>query len=100
MHSLAIIVSLLSAAAAVPTPDATIKNLLVPNEHGELVYADAQQQSKAARDFVSLSKRDDCDAEDSSKASHATCQEFCERAVSDITGDAVKGKAQPPSYSE
>jgi hypothetical protein len=65
MHSVFLALSLLSAAVAVPTPASELKNLLVPNENGELVYATPEQIKEhiGARGLVSLSKRDDCDDE-------------------------------------
>jgi hypothetical protein len=97
MYPTVLILSLLSTVMAVPTPDtASYKNMLVPNEHGELVYATPQQiEAHMANGDAhhTLSKRDDCDAEDSQNAQRTSCAQFCERAVSDITGDIVKSKS-------
>lgn len=96
MHSFALLVSLLSAAAAVPTPDTPqLKNILVPNENGELVYA-TPDQIKArmpSSNSVAISKRDTCDEPDPFNTFEFTCFQFCERHVEDFTGKAEKVSA-------
>ncbi|ORY14335.1 hypothetical protein BCR34DRAFT_238994 [Clohesyomyces aquaticus] len=84
---------------AVPTSHsgdgtAELKNLLIPNEKGELVYA-TPAQIAARSTSRTLSKRDDCSDKlyngvvDISKP----CYQYCERAVTEIVGDPVKVSA-------
>jgi hypothetical protein len=97
MLSTIFILPLLSAVMALPNPvPAPYKNMLVPNENGELVYATPEQIAEKMANREShhkVSKRDDCDKRNAQNAKKQGCSEFCERAVSDIVGDPVKVSA-------
>ena len=73
-----------------------LENLLVPNDKGELVDATPSQVAAHSARFVNetITKRDACSdgsytgAEDINQP----CHQYCERSVTTVTGDPVKGQ--------
>ncbi|KAF2471497.1 uncharacterized protein BDR25DRAFT_20332 [Lindgomyces ingoldianus] len=84
---------------AIPTSNPTsdvykLKNLLIPNENGELVYATPSQLAARSANNT-LNKRDACSDKtyngviDISKP----CYQFCEHSATEVLGDPVKVSA-------